>query len=293
MKIIHDSDRGERAKLASERLLDARPTQEPNPGEKGTILAQIAITALQLDHARQTHWSARMFWVWTLVLALVSVWYSGRQLKVIGRLMHPAQIRKWVAYRDTSEDASGLSEKELPLPSFIAVVLVVCPGIMLGTAVHCFMVGLGVYLGSYWSRKLGVETAGEDLNVFIAFIVGLVLSYLENVQIERQHVRHGGHYVFETTVRMALERQTLHLEQRVGNGPRTSQPPAPGRHGPDEAGSQAKSALSELRDAAIKFEECARAQEQVARQFRELLTGLAGGLGHSPGEAPEGRVVPK
>jgi hypothetical protein len=63
---------------------------------QAAIVAQISITALVLPSLNQTHWVAKGFLNYSLVAALIAVYYSTTQHRIVGRFLKPQQIRLWI-----------------------------------------------------------------------------------------------------------------------------------------------------------------------------------------------------
>ncbi|EDO01032.1 predicted protein [Sclerotinia sclerotiorum 1980 UF-70] len=63
------------------------------------IVAQIAITGLSLESLNQTHWIAKSSFVMSLTFALVAVYYSVAQQRILGRLIKAKDVRNWIRGR--------------------------------------------------------------------------------------------------------------------------------------------------------------------------------------------------
>jgi hypothetical protein len=139
---------------------------------QGTILAQIAITALSLEDLSQIHWTARAFFIFSLVSSIIAVYYATRQYHILGRCLRAEQVKAWIMNKDPSTGAN------LDTPSVASVITVSAPNMLLSSSLNSFLVGLGVYLGFTWTRNLD-ETAGVNSSraVFITYIVGLSVCY--------------------------------------------------------------------------------------------------------------------
>lgn len=59
-------------------------------------MAQIAITALSLTNLGSSHWIAKGFLYFSLVSALLAVYYATTQFRTLGRLLQAEQIRAWI-----------------------------------------------------------------------------------------------------------------------------------------------------------------------------------------------------
>jgi hypothetical protein len=64
--------------------------------QQAAIVAQISVTAISLSKLSQTHWVASGFLNFSLVSALMGVYYASTQYRVLGRLLQAEQIRLWI-----------------------------------------------------------------------------------------------------------------------------------------------------------------------------------------------------
>lgn len=106
------------------------------------------------------------------------------------------------------------------LASIPAAALLAAPSVMLTISVASLLTGLTVYLAYTWTRDLDIKASPNDSrNVFICFIVGLVLcflfyalptlyKYLESFELERLH-REGDENLAEA------ERNTEEVSKRA------------------------------------------------------------------------------
>lgn len=140
-------------------------------------MAQIAITALQLENVGKVHWTSQACFTVSLVSSIISVYYATKQHKMLGRCLHADDIKKWIrgpqhlpASRNTDEDWSSY---DVQLPSVAAVLTISAPVALLSVAVYAFLVGLGIYQGFVWRYGLGDSSKAGRLAVFIVFIVSL------------------------------------------------------------------------------------------------------------------------
>jgi hypothetical protein len=63
---------------------------------QAAIVAQIAITGLSLNLLSQTHWVAKACFVLSLTFALMAVYYSTTQQRILGRLLKAQGVRLWI-----------------------------------------------------------------------------------------------------------------------------------------------------------------------------------------------------
>ncbi|KAH6864974.1 hypothetical protein BKA58DRAFT_366862 [Alternaria rosae] len=149
----------------------------------GTIIAQIAITALSLDKLSKTHWVARAFFTFSLVSAIMAVYYATRQYRTLGRCLRIEQMKTWICGKNRSKNKTPCRTPTTPsehpdLPSVAAVLTVSAPNMLMSASLNCLLVGFAVYLGFTWTENLDAE-AGKDGSraVFITYIAGLIFCY--------------------------------------------------------------------------------------------------------------------
>jgi hypothetical protein len=142
---------------------------------QGTIVAQIAITALSLADLSNTHWVARASFTFSLVSATMAVYYATRQYRKLGRCLHADEVKAWI---HPIEMTLPLVPVQLFGPSAASVLTVSAPNMLLSASLNAFLVGLGVYFGYVWTRNLD-ESAGPSASraVFIVYVIGLALCY--------------------------------------------------------------------------------------------------------------------
>ncbi|KAF7935542.1 hypothetical protein BELL_0096g00090 [Botrytis elliptica] len=169
------------------------------------IVAQIAITGLSLDSLKKTHWTAKSCFVMSLTFALVSVYYSVTQQRILGQLIKPKDVRHWIRGRkqrsnpilstavwskldpcepdDYSPDGLDISdlkrdfERQCFLPSPLSVITLSAPQMLLSGSLSLLLIDLGIYLGKFWIRELdSTEPATDSRNVFILYFTGLYFS---------------------------------------------------------------------------------------------------------------------
>ncbi|KAL4959998.1 uncharacterized protein BDV14DRAFT_211945 [Aspergillus stella-maris] len=167
----------------------------------GTILAQIAITAFELSDIQSVHWTARGCFAVSLVSSIISVYYASKQHKILGRCLGAPDIKKWIRGKPLSAftssrknthssstsnltgtlelqpDDNPEADGQVQLPSIAAVLTISAPVFLLSTAVYAFLSGLGVYLGFVWKSNLGSSSQGDNLAIFITYIVALMVCH--------------------------------------------------------------------------------------------------------------------
>ncbi|CAN9363950.1 unnamed protein product [Alternaria alternata] len=144
----------------------------------GTIVAQIAITALSLADLSNTHWVARASFTFSLVSATMAVYYATRQYRKLGRCLHADEVKAWIHPTEMRLLTGVPLPFQLFMPSAASVLTVSAPNMLLSASLNAFLVGLGVYFGYVWTRNLD-ESAGPSASraVFIVYVIGLALCY--------------------------------------------------------------------------------------------------------------------
>ncbi|KAI4667156.1 uncharacterized protein J4E79_001840 [Alternaria viburni] len=142
--------------------------------ESSIIAVAIAITALSLDNLSRTHWTARAFFILSLLTSIIAVYYATKQYRILGHCSRAEHVKAWIQNLD-KDSPTSIYEK---LPSVASVLTVSAPNMLLSFSLNSFLAGLGIYLGFTWIRSLD-ETAGVNGSraVFITYIVGLCISY--------------------------------------------------------------------------------------------------------------------
>lgn len=168
-------------------------------------MAQIAITGLSLDSLDQAHWMAKACFVMSLIFALVSVFYSATQQRILGRLIKARDVRDWIRGRKQAatyifsvqvgfklnpcepddyvprlsdiRDLKKDFQRQCFLPSPLSVITLSAPQILLSGSLYLLLIALGIYLGKFWIRKLDpTESSADARNVFIMYFMGLYFS---------------------------------------------------------------------------------------------------------------------
>ncbi|MCJ1470696.1 hypothetical protein MMC07_009343, partial [Pseudocyphellaria aurata] len=151
------------------------------------IISQIAITALSLPLLSQTHWVAQGFWIFSLISGIVAVYYASAQHRTMGRLLLPDQVRGWI--RGTKfVERGAVTSTGIPtpaecfqscLPHPTSVLVMSAPQLLLTCSLGSFVIGLGVYLGFVWQRKLDASAGFNDSkNIFITYIISTAVCVI-------------------------------------------------------------------------------------------------------------------
>jgi len=125
---------------------------------------------LSLDNVNNVHWTARGFLVFSLVTAIVSVYYASKQYRILGRCLTPEDIQTWIT--------TGRGGDRGKFPRAASVLTISAPGALLNASVHGFLIGFGIYLGFLWTRDLDDSIISIDKKaVFLTYIITLAVSY--------------------------------------------------------------------------------------------------------------------
>jgi hypothetical protein len=137
------------------------------------LLAQAALSSLSLPKLEETHYSARALLTGSLILGLLSIFFTCVQQRELGRYGRPKEIRAWLSSKKEQGDKVQ--------SSIIAHQLLQAPFEMLGVSVTMFVAGLGIYEGSAFTRKVGLNTTNgvpvSNLGVLVPFVVGTVFGW--------------------------------------------------------------------------------------------------------------------
>ncbi|KAI1352397.1 hypothetical protein F5Y01DRAFT_313868 [Xylaria sp. FL0043] len=154
-----------------------------------SIIVQIAITALSLDGLSQAHWTARGFFVLSLVSATMAVYSASNQYRIFCRCVSAEHIKQWVTAFTMADHFMSFMAERLPTfkmtsgkigpaPPVASVIIVSAPFALLVLALHSFLIGFGIWLGYVWTRNLDPDAApGGSRAVFITYAVGLGTCY--------------------------------------------------------------------------------------------------------------------
>ncbi|CAN9296250.1 unnamed protein product [Alternaria alternata] len=210
----------------------------------GTIVAQIAITALSLADLNE-----------------VKAWIHPPETML---LSPDALLRQF-------------------LPSAASVLTVSAPNMLLSASLNAFLVGLGVYFGYVWTRNLD-ESAGPSASraVFIVYVVGLALCY--GIYALSSLVAADQSYVSEWDLLRGLRSSTAHARDQPSRrassldpeavtencGPSGKTEKQPRRTENPEHDSSRQQLVKALREAADLRRKSAVADERVAELLETL-----------------------
>jgi hypothetical protein len=136
-----------------------------------------------LDSLSQAHWIARAFFTFSLLSAIMAVYYATKQYRILGRCLRAEQVKTWIRGKNRRIATAPTRGPKKPsrhpdLPSTAAVLTVSAPNMLLSTSLNSLLVGFGVYLAFTWTRSLDKDAGIPGSRaVFITYIVGLVFCY--------------------------------------------------------------------------------------------------------------------
>lgn len=193
-------------------------------------MAQVAITAMSLEDMSSVHWIAKAAFVVSLAAGALSVFFACILQQRISSLFGLSDIKDWMIKPANLEalkfanhilDARPVRNANQPISeeepwqelenqitqivkesrwvqaSFNTALMIKVPALLLHWSVVAFLVGLGVYLGSFWDKSLGAAPSrGDSLGILVAYIIatafGLlifyvptILKYLEGAPVRR------------------------------------------------------------------------------------------------------------
>ncbi|KAG0124089.1 hypothetical protein HOY82DRAFT_573971 [Tuber indicum] len=145
--------------LASDNdLLDYRSRRMAGcsmTGVAAALVAQVTNTSLQQEYIPTTHWIVPALWTSTLVLALLSAYYSLLLHHYLGGFAGAGDLRKAFTHRGLSR------EEERRLPSLTAAVKVWAPTYLLALSIGSYIGTIGVYWGLAWGMDLQGKGVGS------------------------------------------------------------------------------------------------------------------------------------
>lgn len=142
----------------------------------GALVSSVGVTALQLPGLKDCHFVARGCFVMSLILSLLSVFFSGLQNTSFGRQVGSNDLRLWLSsgwYTEHTNHTRRLRS------SIVAHMILEAPFEVVVMSITLFIVGLGTYLGSSWKYDLALSVGYQgNRGVLIAFIIPTVFVLL-------------------------------------------------------------------------------------------------------------------
>ncbi|RPA93761.1 hypothetical protein L873DRAFT_1815492 [Choiromyces venosus 120613-1] len=165
--------------LASDNdLLDYRTRRMAGcsmTGVAAALVAQVTNSSLQQEYIPTIHWIVPALWTSTLVLALLSAYYSFLLHHYLGGFACAGDLRMAFTHRGLTRDRAEEEEEEGILPSLTAAVKIWAPTYLLALSIGCYIGTIGVYWGVAWGMDLQGRGA-DSRNVFIFFIATTTLA---------------------------------------------------------------------------------------------------------------------
>ncbi|MCJ1428527.1 hypothetical protein MMC29_006437 [Sticta canariensis] len=247
----------------------------------GAIVAQIAITALSLPYLSQTHWVAQGFWIFSLISALMAVYYTSTLHRTLGRLLLPGQVKGWIRGEKLQkpdvtgtiyEDLASLEEKDF-LPCLNSVLTMSAPQLLLSSSLYSFLIGLGVYLSFISRRQLNPDSGFNDSeNIFITYLISIATcqiiytlsSVAQDVQRNENPWRtvHVNWNNFHAKAREENNRNQSLIQQNPIEGEQSRQ---------FSLTHPSQTLIKALQDSARLRRESAKVEELIARCYEKLL----------------------
>jgi hypothetical protein len=143
---------------------------------QGALVASTGVTALQLPALEDCHYVARGGFVMSLILSLLSVFFSGLQQSSFGGQTETGDLRTWLASGTFLNENTMKTELR---SSMVSHMILQAPFEIVVMSITLFIVGLGTYLGSSWKFDLPLSTGSHgNRGVLIAFIIPTVFVLL-------------------------------------------------------------------------------------------------------------------
>ena len=137
------------------------------------MLAQAAISTLSIPGLEEANFVARGAFTLCLVISLLAAFFTCVQHRELLFVRDAEEFRIWLSDGKQYKNETGRTVLQ---SSMNAHQLLNAPYELVGIAITCYIVGLGVYLGSAYTRNIGISvTNGEsvgNMGVLVAFIVG-------------------------------------------------------------------------------------------------------------------------
>ncbi|KAK3048530.1 hypothetical protein LTR09_010194 [Extremus antarcticus] len=236
----------------------------------GALVASCGVTALQLPGLENCHYIARVSFVMSLVMSLMSVFFSGLQQSSFGGQIETKDLRMWLANGTYWNDRTQTQDLR---SSIVAHQILQAPFEVVIMSITLFIVGLGTYLGSSWEHNLPLSAGAEgNRAVLIAFVVPTIFVLLMYGQLlglkDREMVKAADERGAQSMLKQLTSpvRGLSEVEAAAQLAQRKDAHVEAVAVGPD------LSALRGALQAAIDAQrECARAYEEIAKQYERLL----------------------
>ncbi|KAE8454540.1 hypothetical protein EG329_000163 [Mollisiaceae sp. DMI_Dod_QoI] len=188
----------------------------------GTIMAQLAITALTLQDLSQVHWTATSGFITSLVFGCLSVWTSTKISRLLTSLDTSDTLRDWLsapaskaARKEfdarlkelTGSDSPGcnddcdilnaliadfLQQNRWKTASFYACTMLSAPAMLLNYSLISFFTALGIYVSASCqntSSATAVNMTSPAIMIcyFVALVIGFALFSVSAIMKITKH----------------------------------------------------------------------------------------------------------
>lgn len=245
----------------------------------GALIAQSAVTALQLPYLDSLHYTCRGIFTMSLIMSILSVFFACLQQRTFGLASEPSAVREWLWNGIRYESSQGPSRLQ---SSMVAHMILSAPFEIISMALTLFMIGLGLYLGLCMTANLPLDTGGHGNRAVLlaftipTFFVLLMFGQLMGTKdLEEANTKRCAGILENDEIKFSLEERIARNHSASDTDVRS--PPQPADRGRNGSGnnsdvkSNADGLERALQEAAAAHRQCARADDEVARQF-ELLS---------------------
>lgn len=149
------------------RATDTSDQQADKTLYQGALVAQAALTALQIPHLEDAHYTAYGAFIISLIVSLLATFFTWLQQRIYGLLEDADAIRCWLS---DGVEANGSSETWLQ-SSIASHHAMEVPFELISISIMAFLAGLGIFLGSAVVDRVNLAAKGGNLAIFTAFLV--------------------------------------------------------------------------------------------------------------------------
>lgn len=119
------------------------------------------------------HWITRACFLLAVVSGCLSVYYACALQRIIGELYKADLVKDWLRMPALDELGGGGSEHDVQGTSLAAVFIISAPFNMVRVSIFTFVLGLVIYQGFVFTKRLDTSAApGDSRSNFIVIIVG-------------------------------------------------------------------------------------------------------------------------
>jgi hypothetical protein len=207
----------------------------------------------------------------SLVLSILAVFFSGLQQSSFGRANNAKDLRRWLTSGVRWNEDNTKTELQ---SSMVSHMILQAPFEIVTMSITLFVVGLGVYLGSSWKEGLPLNTGSNgNRAVLIAFVIPTVfvlLMYGHMMGLKDRELERADELTDIQVTKTVLKKEgNLAEDLEAGNQQKENGVGLVNEAGPFRAG--LKELTFALKETAEAHRRCARADEEIARQYEKLL----------------------